>query len=357
MTDKKIFADHVWMLQDMSTRPSVFWDITLASLCLIVLFFGFLGNCLAFFYFLRKTELSSQLYKHISGIDTLICICQIPVVMVFFSGREPGMFNNPTFCTGWTVVYDNLSKLYPMAILLLSVSRTIAILHPFHVMKKRAVIGALYIYFFMLVLLQVGSFLVGFTMIYGADSGYCYPYFETMGNLTEFQSSVMTAEYTLLSIESGLPPILTFISFIVSIIALLSKPMMSSTHAYNRHAAITITIFTGIFLFCYVPLFALCALYVCLSTIYKDEFSLDSGPFSNYFMFWYSWPFSRCFLNTLNAMLDVTVYMIRIKDFRVWLLKTLIGRSTQNTVPASISSPSKRTIRLVNVTRYQQRGT
>ena len=339
----------------MPTRPSVSWDLTLASLCLIVLFFGFLGNCLAFFYFLRKTELSSQLYKHISGIDTLICICQIPVVMVFFRGREPGMFNNSIFCTGWTVVYDNLSKLYPMAILLLSLSRTIAILYPFHVTKKRAVTGALYVYFSILVLLQVGSFLVGFTMIYGADSGYCYPYFETMGNLTDFQSSVMTAEYTLLSIESGLPPILTFISFIVSIRALLSKPMMPSNQAHNHHAAITITIFTGIFLFCYLPLFALCALYVILSTIYKDEFSLDSGPFSNYFMFWYSWPFSRCFLNTLNAMLDVIVYIIRIKDFRLWLLKTLIGRRAKNTAASAISSTSKRT--LVNVKLYCQTGT
>ena len=288
MTDEKIFADHVWMLKDMSTRPSVSWDLTLASLCLIVLFFGFLGNCLAFFYFLRKTELSSQLYKHICAIDVLLCLCQIPVVQVFFRDREPGMFNNIIFCTAWSFLYDVSTKIYPMAVLLLSVSRTISVLNPFYIIKKNVVIGFLYVYLTLLMLHQIGGFFLGFVMIYGADSGFCYPYFETMGNLTEFQSSVMTAEYTLLSIEYGLPPILTFISFIVSIIALLSKPMMSSTLAYNRHAAITITIFTGIFLFCYVPLFTLSALYVCLSTIYKDEFSLDSGPFSNYFMFWYS---------------------------------------------------------------------
>ena len=341
MTGNKIFADHVWMLQDMPTRPSVSWDLTLASLCLIVLFFGFLGNCLAFFYFLRKTELSSQLYKHISGIDVLLSLCQIPVVLVFFSGREPGMFNNYIFCTAWSSLYDVLTKLYLMAVLLLSLSRTISILNPFYIIKKGAVIGFLYIYLALVMLHQVGCFSFGFVVIYGADSGFCYPYFETMGNLTDFQSSVMTAEYTLLSIETGLPAILTFISFIVSIIALLSKPMVSSSQANNRHAAITITIFTGIFLFCYLPLFALCALYICLSTIYKDEFSLDSGPFSNYFMFWYSWPFSRCFLNTLNAMLDVTIYITRMRSFRGWL-ETLVQRSRQNNTSLALKS----TIRL-----------
>ena len=342
MTENKIFADHVWMLKDMSTRPSVSWDLTLASLCLIVLFFGFLGNCLAFFYFLRKTELSSQLYKHICAIDVLLCLCQIPVVQVLFSGREPGMFNNIIFCTAWSFLYDVLTKVYPMTVLLLSVSRTISVLNPFYIIKKNVVIGFLYIYLTLLVLHQVGGFFFGFGVIYGADCGFCYPYFETMGNLTDFQSSVMTAEYTLLSIEYGLPTTLTFISFIVSIIALLSKPIMSSSRPHNRHAAITITIFTGIFLFCYVPLFALCALYVCLSTIYKDEFSLDSGPFSNYFMFWYSWPFSRCFLNTLNAMLDVTIYITRIKRFRDWLLSAGQGSAAA----ASRSSVSTSMIRM-----------
>ena len=176
-------------------------------------------------------------------------------------------------------------------------------------------------------------------MIYGADSGYCYPYLDTMGNLTDFQSSYMTAEYTLLSIESGLPPILTLISFIVSTVSLLSKPMVSSSQVQNRHAAITITIFTGIFLFCYLPLFALCALYVCLSAIYKDEFSLDSGPFSTYFMFWYSWPLSKNLLNTLNAMLDATLYITRMRGFRGWLV-TLVQRSRQNTNPPSSSLKS-----------------
>ena len=180
-------------------------------------------------------------------------------------------------------------------------------------------------------------------MIYGADSGYCYPYLDTMGNLTDFQSSYMTAEYTLLSIEAGLPPILTLISFIVSTVSLLSKPMVFSSQVQNRHAAITITIFTGIFLLCYLPLFALCALYVCLSAIYKDEFSLDSGPFSNYFMFWYSWQLSKNLLNTLNAMLDATLYITRMRGFRSWL-DTLVQPGRQNTDSTSLAS--KRTLRL-----------
>ena len=327
----------------MPTRPSVSWDLTLASLCLIVLLFGALGNCFAFFYFFRKRDLSSRLYKHICAIDVFICLLQIPVVHVFFNDREPEMFNSIIFCTGWSFLYDVLTKLYPMAVLLLSVSRTIAIRFPFYTIKKSAVIIALYIYLALLMLHQVGSLFAGLVMMYGADSGYCYPYLDTMGNLTDFQSSFMTAEYALLSIEAGLPPVLTLISFIVSTVSLLSKPMVSSSQLQNRHAAITITIFTGIFLFCYLPLFALCALYVILSTIYKDEFSLDSGPFSYSFMFWYSWPISKNFLNTLNAMLDATLYITRMRSFRGWLV-TLVHPGRQNTDSTALASKS--TIRL-----------
>ena len=179
--------------------------------------------------------------------------------------------------------------------------------------------------------------MVGFGVLYGADCGYCYPFFDTQtGTLTHLQSSYITAEYALLSIETGLPAVLTFISFIVSTINLLSKPVIPSRQARHRRAAITITIFTGVFLFCYLPIFSLCALYVCLSTIYKDEFGLDSGIFSNYFMFWYSWPLARCLLNTLNTTLDVVIYLTRMKDFRKWIRLQMTGKQKESV--ASISS-------------------
>ena len=336
MAENHTYEDHVWMLKNMPSGPSATWDVTIGISCLVATLLGFVGNSLAFGYFHGKKELAPRLYKYLSCIDIVICLCQIPVIQAFLNGRNPGLFNDKIFCNFWTVVSDISTKFYPMAVLLLSASRTIAIACPFYGIRKNAVIAVLYIYLFYLGLRQVGNFLVGFGVIYGADSGYCYSFFDTQtGTLTHFQRSYITAEYALLSIETGLPAVLTFISFIVSTINLLSKSAIPSRQARHRRAAITITIFTGVFLFCYLPIFSLCALYVCLSTIYKDELGLDSGIFSNYFMFWYSWPLAKCLLNTLNTTLDVVIYLTCMKDFRKWI-RLMTGKQKESV--ASISS-------------------
>ena len=322
------------MHKDMPSGPSVTWDVTIGISCLVAALLGFLGNSLAFGHFHGKKQLAPRLYKYLCCIDIVICLCQIPFIQAFLNGRNPGLFDDKIFCNIWSVVFDISAKFYPMAVLLLSASRTIAIVRPFYGIRKTVVIAVLYIYFFYLGLRQVANFLIGFGVIYGANSGYCYPYFDTQrGTLTQFQT---TAEYALLSIETGLPAGLTFISFIVSTINLLSKPVISSRQARHRGAAITITIFTGVFLFCYLPIFALCALYVYLFTIYKDTFDIDSGPFSNYFMFWYSWSLARCPLNTLNTTLDVVIYLTRMKEFRKWL-RLMTGMCHKEGI-ASISS-------------------
>jgi hypothetical protein len=323
MEEHQSFEDHVWMLKEMPTSPSTKWDIVLGTSCLITSVLGFFGNCIAFGFFCGKRDLASQLYKHICCIDIAISVCQIPVIQSFLKGRNPGMFNDKIFCAVWTVVHDTSCKIYPMAVLIMSTSRTINIVRPFYSIKKKKVIGALSIYLLCLAIHAGWNFLVGFVVVYGADSCYCFFYFdeENQGNLTNLQSSFMTAEYVLLSIEIGVPPALTLLSFLASTITLLSKSMVTPTKAHHRRAVITITIFTGVFLLCYLPLFTLCALYVFLSTIYKGDFGLDSGPFSNYFMFWYSWPIARCFLNTLNATLDVLIYWVRMKNLRDWSTK------------------------------------
>ena len=320
MTGNKSFGDHVWMLNEIPSSPSVTWDIIIGVSCSVTGLLGFTGNCLALRHFYQKTDLASLLYKHLCSIDIIMCLCQIPVIHAFLSSRNPGMFNDKLFCLIWTVVFDTTSKIYPMAVLLLSTSRTVAIVYPFYRIRKRIVIASLYVYLLYLGLHQGMNFIVGFTVLYGADSCYCFPY------MTNMQSFFMTVEYVLLSIESGLPPVFTFISFIVSTIKLMSKSAISSTQTQQRRAALTIMIFTGVFLLCYLPIFCLCALYVSLSVIYKDEFSLDSGPFSNHFMLWYSFPLSRCFLSTLNATLDVVIYFTRMKDFRVWLAQMIRNR-------------------------------
>jgi hypothetical protein len=250
-------------------------------------------------------------------------LCQFPVTLSLFNSRNPGWFNDKTFCVSWTVVNELGIELYIMAILLLSASRTIAIVYPFYHIKKRLVIAALYIYLLFLVMHIGGTCIAGLVFVYGKDTANCYPFFDLDESLDDENRRIFTVDIALLVIETGLPPILTFFSFIVSIKKLLSRSTIASVQPRQRRAAITIMIFTGAFLFCYLPAFLLFAIYFFEIFLYKDEFTIDSGPFANPFMLWYAFPICRCLLSTLNTNLDAIIYFTRMNDFKTWTLKRL----------------------------------
>jgi hypothetical protein len=323
MIKNESFADHVWMFDEIASSPSALWDIVLGTFCITTILLGLIGNCFALGFFCGNNDLASQLYRHICCIDIVICLCQFPVTLSLFNSRNPGWFNNKTFCVSWTVVNELSIELYIMAVLLLSASRTISIVYPFYQIKKRLVIAALYIYLLFLLMHIGGTCIAGLIMVYGKDTAYCYPFFDVNKSFDDENQRVLTVDMVLNAIETGLPPIFTFFSFIVSIKNLLTRSTISSVQPRQRRAAITIMIFTGTFLFCYLPAFLLFTIYIYEIVRNKDEFAIDSGPFANPFMLWYAFPICRCLLNLINTNFDVIIYSTRMKDFRTWTLKTL----------------------------------
>ena len=285
---------------------------------------GLFGNCLAFGFFLGKTDLVSRLYQHINIIDIVICLGQVPVIQVLLTDRRPGMFNSQVFCGMWAVIYRSSTKLYAMAVLL-SFSRTVAIVYPFYQVKKRPILIALYVYIFYLAVHQAAKFGTGFSEMYSTDVAYCYPYLlpdSGTQKLTDFQSKLMTAEYILVSLETGLPIVFIVINFFIIVIKLLFCSQVSSTGGQQRKAAVKIAIFTGVFLFCYLPLSIFFALYAFTSSTASEDFSPSSGIFKHYFTFWYVWPLCECVLNALNAALDFTIFFTRVRYFRDFLFKS-----------------------------------
>ena len=343
MAENESFEDHIWMYTEMPSSPSAVWDITFGTSCLVISLLGFVGNCLALWHFYEKNDLASRLYKHICGIDIVICSSQIPVIQAFLNGRNPGMFSNKIFCIFWKIVNEISGTLYAMAVLLLSTSRTVAIVNPLYNIKKWLVITALYVYLLFLGLHQALTFVPGFEIGYGADSVCCYSHFntETTGNLTNTQSFVNTVNFVLLSIECGVPAILTFFSFLISTTKLLFKSMIPSTQLQQLRAAITIAIFTIVFLICYLPTFALMVLTVYESIALKEKFGFDQGLLSKYFIFWYAWPLCRFLLTPLNATLDFVIYTSRMKDFRNRL--TQMMRKRRDKID-TVSSSKRRTM-------------
>ena len=175
--------------------------------------------------------------------------------------------------------------------------------------------------------------LLKFSAIYGADATYCYLYFETgEEKITKTQNSFITTEYILFSIEYGVPPLITFLSFLVCLVNLLKRSRVGATDDKRRTAAVTVTIFTAVFLLCNCPLFLLLTLYTTYSIVYGDELSIDVGVFSNYFMLWYSWTICRILLTVLNATLNPIIYFFRMANFKKWIRNGCKLEKTQFTV-------------------------
>ena len=170
------------------TTPNLHLDYILASFTLVTTLLGLLGNSIALSHFwkLRKEDLASRLYLRISFIDICIGVGQIPVIITLFNGREPVLFGLHGFCTSWTVFYDITIRMYLFAILLLSVSRTIAIVIPMSArtfLKDKLLTAAFYLYFLFLAAQQAVMLGTKFTAIYHDGVAFCFPYFETQDNI------------------------------------------------------------------------------------------------------------------------------------------------------------------------------
>ena len=326
------YGDHVWMFEDIESRPSGIWDTTLGILNATASVLGLFGNLLAFGYFFGKRDLASKLYSYMCCFNAVLCFSQAPVIYSLLNERKPGIFADRMFCSIWKTINQSLRRLYSLAVLLLSTSRTIAILYPFYDIKNHLVIGTLYVFMIFLGLQEMGKYLVGISAVFGADGPYSYNFYDTTKDgFNKLQSRFMTIKLIFESIGLAAPVVSSIASLILIPGKLLSAPPSSlrgeqqrNQQQRQRKATTTVVIFTGAFLLFYMPVFLVTSLYTITAML---SFEPSSSIFAHPFMFWYSWPLVE-FCNTLNASTDFLVYLTQMKAFRYWLIQK--GREIAN---------------------------
>lgn len=114
----------------------------------------------------------------------------------------------------------------------------------------------------------------------------------------------------------GFPPIITTLSFIVFIIRLKisQKGHTSRMNGRKQHAAVTITMFTALFLVCNFP----CLLNNILRLLTRLPGDYSGNIYHNKFMFFYSWLIGDVVSTVVNAALNPVLYFLRKKNFRNW---------------------------------------
>ena len=297
--------------------PFIFLDYLLGSLLLLCTLVGIPGNVSGIFFFVTKTRRDrvTLLYIVICSVDSVTTLVNLPVAIAMFRGRQPGVFNNYLFCVLWEVLYTILQKLSIFLVLLLSLSRTITILKPFHKIRIVTILCSVVGYVVFLLLIPVLQYVI--TPLrgkfkYSWDGAYCYYNFQ------------MKFEHVVNLILVGLPPIITFIVLIVFLVRLSNIRRLLRTSrrtrtkdmkSWKQQASITITMFTSLFLVCNLPLF------INLMHNMTTRFFGVKYPgvyFGTRFMFWYSWHIAKMQSVVVNAALNPVLYYCRMRSFRTW---------------------------------------
>ena len=300
------YPRHVVLLSE-TYPPDIIADRVIAGIMVICFIVGIFGNILALAFFLssEKNRLLGNLYVFISSTDLCTCAMQTPVALTLIMSRHPGVFQYIEFCAFWTVMFEFLQTSSIFLVMLMSVTRAIAIALPLWTINFKHMIWIYYGYV-VLIFFECGvRHAFGVYYIFIADLSYCVkgshnPSFSLYANITNI-------------LCIGVPSTVTFFSFILSITELRRQKIRPSKVVANR-ASVTIAVFTAIFLVCNVPFFGNVILFV----VTRSLTSYPGPVFSSSFMFSYSWVISKVLFVVINATLNPVVYFTRMMDFKTW---------------------------------------
>ncbi|KAL5259172.1 hypothetical protein ACHWQZ_G009584 [Mnemiopsis leidyi] len=299
-------APHVVVLSQEYT-PSPLIDRTIAAILIFCLILGTTGNFLALRYFVsnENKKLASQLYILISVTDLCTCIAHAPVTFSLLDHRRPGAFSSEAFCCFWTILFEYLQVTSIFLVMLMSVTRALAIRIPFYQINRGALIWV-YLAFALSLALESGvRHAFGVYYMYIVDIAY-----SVKGSSNQSWSLFSNVFNT---VNVGLPSIIIFFSFFLSANKLFNQRVTPSNELAHR-ASVTIAIFTAVFLVCNVPFLGNTILFI----IAREVYSYPGRIFSSRFMYSYSWVVSKVLFVVVNAALNPIVYFLRMSGFSYW---------------------------------------
>ena len=292
-------------------------------LLILCFLFGTILNSFALAYFSKtKTKtLAEKLYTMISGVDLCTSIAQTPVILTLLNLRLPFAFSSRVFCGVWIFVFEYLQRVSIYLIVLLSVTRTIAIVLPFTIIREAAVLFTLIPYSVILLSdIVIGLIFFEQAFYYGQDYTYPIKGYNQNKSLapTQDQLNYMDVQNWAHNMEVVLPSIVIFVSFVVAIVKMRNVPRYTSSDKTILRASITVTLATALFLICNLPFF------LSLSMVMYDDYQWKhqkntSGVFENAHIGPHIWPVTKVIFPALNAALNPVLYYFRIKRFRTWV--------------------------------------
>ena len=299
-------------------------SVTLLSLSLLGIPLNLLS--LTFFTLTRDSGTPSLLYRIICTVDTLSCLTCLPVAISLANNRSPVLYSSTTFATAWDILFSYTHKMSMFLAMCMSVSRAYSIYNPFSARKRGVYVTVFVVYSIFLIIQAPVYWLFELRAVFQADGPFSYRAITALnetcvvctGDSSESIQGAAAVDRIIIGLEVGIPPVATFISFLLVLNKLIRSDTCNSdvSQRNNRIATITVAIFTGIFLTCNMPYFinVLLETYVIVSSSGYPDMSL----FCSVYMFWYSWTVTQVVATVLNASLNPVLYLCRMRDYRHW---------------------------------------
>ena len=309
MNDTEIYPKHVVRLS-MDYIPSPSADRAIATILLLCLMIGTVGNILALRYFITtENKLAGQLYIVISVTDLCTSISHTPVAFSLFDYRRPGAFVSEGFCCFWTILFEYLQTTSIFLVMLMSVTRALAIRLPFYQINRGALVW-IYVGFALSLVFESGiRHVFGVYYMYIVDIAYSVKGSDN--------SSYSLFSNVINTVNIGVPSIVIFFSFLLSVKKLFRQRIPPSKQLAHR-ASVTIAIFTAVFMVCNIPLLGNTILFIISRRLY----SYPGHIFSSNFMYSYSWVTSKVLFVVINATLNPVVYFARMSGFSTWTARS-----------------------------------
>lgn len=236
----------------LSEEYSSIYDTLISSTLTLCLLVGVPSNTISLLYFYsgKRNDFSSFIYTLVCSIDICTCAVQLPVIIALYNTRKPGVFGNSLFCGGWTVVFYFLQLMSMFLVMLISVSRSIKLLFLQYKVKEKFLLVSFLLYSGFIIIrfalmLFFGGIGEGNIFGYSRPSVYC--------SFDLLQEPLSYIDQMIHALSVGCPPIITTFSLAVFLIVVLKKNQVSKMNSKKRQAAVTMVMFTTLFLICNLP--------------------------------------------------------------------------------------------------------
>ena len=311
------------MFTTSSSQISEAADMSIGILYLAMFIFGTTGNILGFVWLWSVSPKKHNvlffrnIYRMVNVVDCMICLSLVPEIESFLRSRSSILFEEPVFCKFWALKWELLPPTSVFMVAVLSISRMISVVRPLCQLNFMALKISMAVHFLVICIAMIAPLAIGLS-----DTSFLKT--DVACSLEPVQNSFIPGNALIFIVELGLPIVPVIVSAVITTIYLgrARKRSARASASVKLHdkATKTVILVTLVYMVCNLPCFVNFVYYLYMFGEGRPEISFRDRYKTTFFR-WYVWNLTYIFAVALNSSLNPLVYLVRMKQFRDFILR------------------------------------